>query len=818
MTDVKAQQPVTISVRNSQPGTPISPDLWGIFLEDINYAVDGGLNADLIQNGAFEYNRTDNPRWSHLFGWTIAQQDARHSTGYRDVSIRTDEPVAAENPHHLAVRLTGGRTTLVNRGFDGIPLTAGQQYECSAWVRTDGADVTAIAELIDDSPAAAANETSPLAHAEVTIADSRGWQHIRFTLDCAAATAQGALRLTVAMADSGNGNDCTDPGARTACTINATFRIDWVSLRPCGSDGSPRLFREDLVQALRDLHPRFMRFPGGCITHGVEVDNMYRWKRTIGPVEHRPHQYGYWGYYQSFTIGFHEYFLLCEAIGAKPLPVLPVGVSCQNTAGGVTTVPMDQMGAFVQDALDLIEYANGPITSPWGAKRAAAGHPEPFGLEYLGLGNEDAVNEAFRERFTMIHDAVKREYPNIAVIGTAGPVPNGENYEAGWSFARTKHLDMIDEHAYKSPQWWFSHLDHYDGRDPNGPATYIGEYGSWSNMQISALAEAAIMTSIERNGNTVRMASYAPLFGRLAHTQWNPDLIYFDNEQVMPTLNYWVQQMYTRTTMSHVLPTAVDNAPRFTPAPRDWTGLRFSSVDQGTFVFSGIRITAKNADGTEQTVTSPALTLTGAGTALDTGLKVPADEYRIDFTVRRTDGEDGLIIDFGALTGSDYFRWAFGDWGNKYYILKRVGDGLQDEAVPAYEGGVESNIDYHVTFEVSGQGSRVRVKLNGQPIHDYQDNSAQTRFVAHAGRNTNGELIVRIVNATDQPQYITLDGDEPLLTSATHGTATVLAADWDAGKPFEPAPVRPRTVTVTADDLSSWQVEPYSFTVFQLPQ
>ncbi|MBT1163056.1 alpha-L-arabinofuranosidase C-terminal domain-containing protein [Bifidobacterium felsineum] len=636
-----------------------------------------------------------------------------------------------------------------------------------------------------------------------------GWPRIQFIFDCPVTTAQGALKLSITALGTSNAEHDDE---------ESSVHIDWVSLKPCAADGTPHIFREDLVQSLRDLHPRFMRFPGGCITHGVEVDNMYRWKRTIGPVEHRQHQYGYWGYHQSFNIGFHEYFLLCEAIGAKPLPVLPVGVSCQNTAGGVTTVPMEDMDELVQETLDLIEYANGPVASVWGAKRAAAGHPEPFGLEYLGLGNEDVINEAFRERFTMIHDAVKRKYPNIAVIGTVGPVPNGENYDAGWAFAREKHLDMIDEHAYKSPQWWFSHLDHYDGRDPQGPATYIGEYGSWSNMHISALAEAAIMSAIERNGDTVCMASYAPLFGRLAHTQWTPDLIYFDNEQVMPTLNYWVQQMYANTAVTHVLGTTVANAPQFTPEPRDWTGLRFSSVDQGTFVFSDIQVTVRGTDGSEQVTTAPALTLTGAGTTLDTGLHVPTDDYRIDFTVRRTDGEDGLTIDFGAITGSDYFRWAFGDWGNKYYILKRVGDGLQDEAVPAYEGGVESNLDYHVTFEVASQGSHVRVKLNDQLIHDYQDSSQQTRFAATSGRNEEtGELVVRVVNATDQPQRIALDFEEPVLTGKSRGTATVLAGAWDAGKPFESAPIQPRTVEVTAADLGDWQAEPYSFTVFQLP-
>ncbi|RSX52135.1 Alpha-L-arabinofuranosidase C-terminal domain-containing protein [Bifidobacterium goeldii] len=861
-----ATAPTTITVHNSKSGKAISTDLWGIFLEDINYSIDGGLNADLVQNGAFAYNRADNPRWSHLFTWTIDYPRA----AARDVSVRTDHPVAAENPHYMAAQLgasaddtdSADTVTLINRGFDGMTFAAGTRYACTAWVRAEGADMTIAAELIDEATQADDGGAAVLAHAEMSInahgasedhdedhnhavntPTVHGWQRLAVTLDCTGSTTQGALRFTVSRAGDISTSNSTSNAATAAiaATISipaaapATFSIDWVTLRPCNADGTPRLFRDDMVRALHDLAPRFMRFPGGCITHGVETSNIYRWKRTIGPVEHRPHQYSYWGYHQSFTVGFHEYFLLCEAIGAKPLPVLPVGVSCQNTAGGVTVVPMDQMTEFVQDALDLIEYANGPVTSTWGAKRAAAGHPKPFGLEYLGLGNEDKINDAFRERFSLIYDAVKRAYPNITVIGTAGPNPSGEDYDAGWDFARRKPIDMVDEHAYKSPQWWFAHLDHYDGRDPLGPATYLGEYGSWSNLQISALAEAAIMTSIERNGDTVRMASYAPLFGRLAHTQWHPDLLYFDSERTIPTLNYWVQRMYARSAMTHVLDTTVRNEPRFEPEPRNWTGLRFGSVDAGSFVFSDISVTVLDAnDATSANdasvandsdtaapsiVHAPDTTLRGSGASVDTGLHVTADHYRIAFTARRTDGEDGLIIDFGAVDSSDYFRWAFGDWDNKYYILKRVGDGIPDEAVPAVEGGVESNRDYRVEIEVANQGQHVQVWLNGQRIHEYRDTSEQNRFVVSAGRNTTaGALTIRIVNATDQPQPVEFTFDQSPLTGSAHGTATTLAAARDAGKPFEEAPARPQTVDVSAADLAHWKAEPYSFTVLTLPE
>lgn len=304
----------------------------------------------------------------------------------------------------------------------------------------------------------------------------------------------------------------------------------------------------DLAEAIADLKPKFVRFPGGCVAHGLGLANMYRWSDTIGPLPGRRQQPNLWGYHQSMGLGYFEYFQFCEDIGAKPLPIVPAGVCCQNAElTGQAGIPEKEMPAYVAEVLALVEWANGPADSGWGAVRAAAGHPEPFGLEYLGVGNEDAITDTFRDRLARIHDALKERHPEITVVGTVGPSPSGEQWEEGWTFARERRDPVVDEHSYKSPRWFLENTRRFDGMDREGPHLYIGEYGSWANDGRSAVAEAAYMIGMERNGDVVRLASYAPPLGKRDHINWAPDLIYFDNTHVWPTLNYHVSAC-TRST------------------------------------------------------------------------------------------------------------------------------------------------------------------------------------------------------------------------------------------------------------------------------
>jgi alpha-L-arabinofuranosidase len=278
---------------------------------------------------------------------------------------------------------------------------------------------------------------------------------------------------------------------------------------------------------------------------------MYRWKNTVGPVEQRTEQKNIWNYHQTAGLGFLEYFEFCEDIGAKPVPIVAAGVSCQNSGGtwrigstGQKGIPIDEMQQYIQDVLDLIEYANGPVSSVWGAKRAAAGHPEPFHLEYIGIGNEDKQTDAFRQRFDMIYAAVHKQYPGITIIGTVGPSPAGDDYQLGWRFADSLSVAMVDEHYYEKPEWFLSNGQRYDRYDRKKSKVYVGEYASWGNTLYNALAEGAYMTSLERNGDVVHMASYAPLLANIHHTSWNPNLIYFSNTAVFKTVNYYVQQLF----------------------------------------------------------------------------------------------------------------------------------------------------------------------------------------------------------------------------------------------------------------------------------
>ncbi|MGC4102418.1 alpha-L-arabinofuranosidase C-terminal domain-containing protein [Ferruginibacter sp.] len=311
--------------------------------------------------------------------------------------------------------------------------------------------------------------------------------------------------------------------------------LDLVSVFPVNTfKNRQNGLRADLAQLLADMKPAFIRFPGGCLAHGDGIGNMYRWKSTIGPLEQRVEQKNLWGYHQTAGLGYYEYFQFCEDIGAKPLPVLPAAVSCQNSGGtwriggtGQQALPLEEMQDYIQDVLDLVEWANGDVTSTWGAKRAAAGHPAPFNLQYIGIGNEDKITPEFEQRFKMIFEAVKAKHPEITIIGTSGPFHSGEDYDKGWKVANDLKVPVVDEHYYVQPDWLIKNQYRYDGYKRNAGKVYLGEYASWGNRLENAVAEALYMTGLERNGDVVSMASYAPLFAKANFTQWKTDMILF---------------------------------------------------------------------------------------------------------------------------------------------------------------------------------------------------------------------------------------------------------------------------------------------------
>lgn len=545
-------QPTTITIQAGQPGKPISPELLGIFFEDLNYAADSGLYAELIQNRSFEYSPTEQSAWHPLsFG-----EHQKRGGGDGSVGMSGMRPIHENNPHYaiLTVRTAGEGVGIANRGFGGIPLKAGEIYEVSfgayqaymgvMWGEGDRSKPMPVTVRLETK------DGSVLAEAKVEIW-GRKWRKVSAKLS-PTRTVNDARLVLLTHAQGG-------------------LCLDMVSLFPEKTFCNwPNGLRADLAQALADLKPRFVRFPGGCLVHAGGIRRYYNWKDTIGPVEQRhARPNDAWGYHQSMGLGYFEYFQLCKDIGAKSIPVVMAGVCCQHAGSspgrGQEGLPLEEMPVYIQDVLDLIEWANGPASSKWGAKRAAAGHPDPFGLKYLGVGNEEAITPICRAPFKMIYEALKEKHPEIVVIGTSGPFASGSDFDNGWAFARKLNLAMVDEPYYVSSQWFWDNLRRYDQYDRNGPRVYVGEYAAHDrdrrrNTLRSAIAEAAGLTSLESNVDIVQFASYAPLLARRGHTQWHPDLIYFNGTDVFLTANDYVQQLFGQNSGDVYLETTIEAA------------------------------------------------------------------------------------------------------------------------------------------------------------------------------------------------------------------------------------------------------------------
>lgn len=523
----------TISI-DATKGKEISDMLIGAFFEDINYAADGGLYAELIQNRDFEYSLLDkegrDPDWNSYKAWTI------NGNGI-NFTIDSVSPIHQNNKHYAVLNVTQQGAGLANEGFDGIVITSGEKYDFSMFAKSlDGKNGKFKIRLTGKNGESLGEVT--------TKAASKDWKKLESVI-IANKSAVDAYLEVVPLSEG-------------------SVALDMISLFPQKTfKGRKNGLRPDLAQVIADMKPRFIRFPGGCVAHGDGIHNIYRWKNTIGPLEARTPMRNLWGYHQTLGLGYYEYFLFCEDVGAEPLPVLAAGVPCQNSgdggAGQQCGIPLHEMGHYIQDILDLIEWANGDAkTTKWGKIRAQSGHPKPFNLKYIGIGNEDLITDIFEERFTMIFNAIREKHPEITVIGTVGPFWEGTDYVEGWNLATKLGVPMVDEHYYNTPGWFIHNQDFYDKYDRSKSKVYLGEYASHlpgrPNNVETALSEALYMTSLERNGDVVSMTSYAPLFAKEGRTQWNPDLIYFNNTEVKPTVGYYVQQLYGQNAGDVYLP------------------------------------------------------------------------------------------------------------------------------------------------------------------------------------------------------------------------------------------------------------------------
>lgn len=546
--DIAVPQKLEATLRiDNNKSKSISSNLMGIFFEDISYAADGGLWAELLQNGDFEYNKEDrNHRWNAGSYWKVLEAEkAKTSEGGKDkqVVIETVNPLSLNNEHYAII---SQNDILENEGWDGI-VDEGSNYVFSTYVKNIDAEknqlnVSLVSEGGDE-----------LASDKIKI-EGTGWQKLTIPLSTVSKKRPaGKLNMTL----------------RLSVKKEGRIGIDLVSLIPQETFHHHGL-RKDLADTIAALQPKFVRFPGGCMSHGDGIDNIYNWKESIGPVQDRKPVRNIWGYHQSRRLGFYEYFQWCEDMGAEPLPVLAAGVPCQNSGANAKGIAGQQGGipfakdakqgektmeSYIQDVLDLIDYANGdPSKSKWAKMRADAGHPAPFNLKMIGIGNEDLISTVFEERYLAISRAVKAKYPNIKVIGTAGPFhyPSSD-YVEGWKLAKSeKTVDgrnlfyAIDEHYYEQPQWFMNHQDYYDNYDRKAPKVYLGEYASRGrNAKYNAVVEALYLINIERNADVVDMTSYAPLLSKDGHSNWSPDMIYFSNDTIRTSPSYHVQKLFS---------------------------------------------------------------------------------------------------------------------------------------------------------------------------------------------------------------------------------------------------------------------------------
>ncbi|MGW4763886.1 alpha-L-arabinofuranosidase C-terminal domain-containing protein [Streptomyces pseudogriseolus] len=787
----------TITVDTGARGPVIDDTMYGVFFEDINRAADGGLYAELVQNRSFEYSTADNGSYTPLTSWSVS--------GTAEV-VNDSGRLNERNRNYLS--LAAG-SSVTNSGYNtGVRVEKGERYDFSVWARAESG----------------ATLTVTLKDAAGTLADTRkvavrgGWTQYEATFTASRTSNRG--RLTVATA--------------------ADAALDMVSLFPRETyRNQPNGLREDLAEKIAALKPGFLRFPGGCLVNtgsmedyseasGWQRRRAYQWKDTVGPVEERATNANFWGYNQSYGLGYYEYFRFAEDVGAMPLPVVPALVTgCgQNRA----TDDEAQLKRHIQDTLDLIEFANGPTTSTWGGLRAEMGHPRPFHLTHIAVGNEENLPREFFARFQRFRAAVEAEHPDITVISNSGPDDAGTVFDTAWRLNREGGVDMVDEHYYNSPQWFLRNNDRYDSYDRQGPKVFLGEYASQGNAWRNALAEAAYMTGLERNADVVKLASYAPLLANEDYVQWSPDMIWFNNHASWGSANYEVQKLFMTNVGDRVVPSEASTTP-------DVSGPLTGAVGLSTWATSAayddVRVTA--ADGTtllsdDFSGDASQWTHTGGGSwGVQDGQYVQTDEaaentlvtagdpawhdYGLRVKATKKSGKEGFLIAFGVQDTGTYYWWNLGGWNNTQSAVEQAVDGGKSTLI-SKPGSIETGRAYDIEIKVRGR--QVTLYLDGQEWGRFTDDKPAEPFrqvVTEEART--GDLIVKVVNAQPSEARTAIDLGGARVSSQAR--VTTLAADADAVNTETDAPVTPVTSTFRGvADRFTYAFAPHSVTFMRI--
>lgn len=767
-----AQPPVTWTVHWQQPTVQVSPDLYGIFFEEINCGGDGGLYAEMVRNRGFE-DDTDAGYWDTSLN--------NFAGTYGPVQ---DEPLSKQSPTSYRVEVQKGRFDLINQGYWGMGVQKGSPYTLSLYAQSDSGKPLEIA-LVDSGGNTLA---------QTSLRPNTKWTKLTTTLR----------------------PNATEPNAKLRIRFDqkGTTQVDMVSLFPAKTwKGRANGLRTDLAEKLDGLKPAFMRFPGGCWVEGDTMATSQRWKQTVGALQDRRTQPNIWGYQSTNGLGYHEYLQLCEDLKAAPLFVINCGMSHKEV------VPMDKMGEFVQDALDAIEYANGPVTSKWGALRAKNGHPKPFGLKYLEIGNENG-GPAYEERYGLIYRAVKAKYPEIKTVACLW----------GGSPKKTP-IELLDEHYYNTPEFFLQNANRYDKYDRKGPKIYVGEYavtiGCGQGNLIAAVGEAAFMTGMERNSDIVRMASYAPLFANVNHKGWNPDLICFDTARSYGTPSYWVQQMFSQNRPERILKSELSE--QKTTKPKFPTG----GIGVGTWntqaefkdikVVQGGKTIFESADG------SALKNETGTWSVVDGALRQTTGEqparafagdpswhnYTVTLKARKLGGVEGFLVTVGRRDKGNYIWWNVGGWGNTQGALEMGIDGGKSVMGRQVDSRVETGRWYDLRVDYSED--RIRCYQDGKLVYDEEMPSVAALHVT-SGVAKNGEIILKVVNGGPESKDMDIVFDKPKANFRVLKAETLTSGSkQDENTLDNPLKVSPKAVKVEVrDGRIHHRFAPYSVTVIRL--
>ena len=783
--------------------------MWGAFFEDINFGADGGLYAELVKNGSFEFPEP-------MLGWFKISP----SLAKGEITVETEKPVRENSPHYVRIASKAGAPLgISNEGFRGMGIHGGEDYDFAAQIRIMEGTPKVTVEIVG-------NDGTTLASGVLKDSSSQ-WSKAALTLK----------------------PKDTDDHARLAIFVQGpgTVDVDQVSLFPQKTwKNRPGGLRADMVQALADLKPGFLRFPGGCVVEGSDLSKRYQWKNTIGPVEDRKLLVNRWNYefkhrptpdyYQSYGLGFFEFFQLCDDIGAQPLPIINCGMACQFNSGELC--PPDELNTYIQDALDLIEFANGPADSTWGAKRAAMGHPAPFGMKMMGVGNEQWGTQ-YIERLNLFTKVLKEKHPEISLVSDAGPSPDDERFQFLWPKVSELKADIVDQHCYANPLWFLASSDRFDHYDRQGPKVFFGEYAAQSVAIVStknrnnlecALSEAAFMTGLERNADVVRMASYAPLFAHVDAWQWVPDLIWVDNLRVLPTANYYAQQMFCRNRGDVVLGVS-NTAPVQDLLPKGRVGV---GTAKASAEFKDVRVTQGDRtlmaadfskDDGKGKWSGGDTWQTGGGvyrqndpkanTTSTAGEKTWTD-YTLTLKARKLAGDGALVItvlDDGAGSAPSGF-WGAGTTSNTASKRTLPSRTNCSKRVP---GSIEPNRWYDVKIVISG--AKMDCYLDGKLVQTAEvlHHHVPSLFTSAARDEKSGDIILKVVNPGKEAAAATvlLQGAQRVQAG---GLAIVLTGNPADDNTFEkPNRVAPKTTTISGI-LPEFKhtFPPHSFTVLRI--